>query len=117
MRWDRRRIGERGGGKGLGGGDDPGEGVVEPLDDACLRAKIGSERDRPQLDAGYACSTRAQEQPDLRFAETVDRLHGIAHREYAAAIAGLPTGGQFFDELVLADQNVLEFVDYPLAST
>src|SRR5258705_6641212 len=82
-----------------------------------MRAKIGGERNRLQRDAGDACGTRAQEQPDLRFAETVNRLHRIAHRKYAAAVAWLPARGQLLDELVLADRGVLEFVDQQMANT
>jgi hypothetical protein len=56
-------------------------------------------------------AARAQEQADLGLAETVDRLHGVADREHAAAVACFPAGSEAGDQFVLADRGVLEFVD------
>jgi len=54
---------------------------------------------------------RAQEQSDLGFAKTIDRLHRVADRKHGAAVARLPPGGQPGDEFVLADRGILELVD------
>src|SRR6185437_9981370 len=90
--------------------EEPSEGVVGPVDERRHRAEIAQQTQRSQSYGADAERASAQETADLRLAKLIDRLHRIANDEERAAIAGLPAGGQRFQELELRHGGVLELV-------
>ncbi len=64
-----------------------------------------------KFNTGNAFSTRAQEQTDFGFTESVDRLHRITNSKYRASVVRQPAGRQPRHQFELTDRRVLEFVD------
>ncbi|MGB3428888.1 MAG: hypothetical protein WBA53_12025 [Burkholderiaceae bacterium] len=115
---ERRRVHRRCGFERHGATDDVAfrrqharEHAIHPLDDARLRAEVPRELERLQRQRPDTAVPRAQEQADLRLAETVDRLHRVTDHEQRAAIPSRPVGDESLDEFELGDRGVLELVD------
>ena len=88
---------------------------VDPVDEFRSRAKIAPQPQRLQAQRAHALVAGAQEQAHLGFAELVDRLHRIAHREQRAPVTRLPAGGQRAQQLELLKRGILEFIDEDVA--
>ena len=94
-----------------------GERAIDPIDDAALGTEIHPQRKRREPHAADAFAPRTQIQADLRFAEAVDGLHGIAHGEQRASVPCAPTGGEAFEQSVLTQGRVLELIHQEMAQT
>ncbi len=89
--------------------------LVDPFDDARLRAEVVGKVEEIRLQFAYADVGDFQEQAHFRLAETVDGLHRVAHQEQTAAVALLPARGQRAQQVQLGLAGVLEFVDEQMA--
>ncbi len=90
---------------------DLGEHGVEPVNEELAGAKVPAQHQSLEFHAADTCALCQQELGDLRIAEAVDRLHGIADTKQRAAIARLPAPGQRFEHAVLGPRRVLHLVD------
>ncbi len=88
-----------------------GEALIDPLHDRLRRAEIHAQRQRLECDVAEPAVAHVEEQADIRVAEAVDRLHGIADQEQRAAVTALPACCQALQQLHLRFGGVLELVD------
>src|SRR5690606_37385350 len=68
-------------------------GLVHPMHQIGLRTKIVLELQRDQRKMAYPRRLDPQETTHIGFAETINRLHGIAHQKQTSPITRLPTRG------------------------
>ena len=92
-------------------GNTSGGSIPIALDEAFLRAEVAPQSQRLEYQPAETVPLDAPEQGDLGLAETIDRLHGIAHEEQAAAVTGAPSGRQPCEQVELRVGGVLELVD------
>ena len=76
--------------------------AIHPLDQLGPRSEVHAECERLESNCAQALLPGFQKQTDVGLAETIDRLHGIAHQKQSAAVARLPARGQLFEQLELA---------------
>ncbi len=95
----------------VGGRKKPREERIGPRDQRRRRAEVPRELQRLHRHFADAMLASAQEQPDLRFAKEVNRLHRIAYREQRVTVALLPRRGERGKQVELRDRGVLELVD------
>ncbi len=95
----------------VGGGKDMRETLVDPVDDARVRAVVAEQAQVFQANVADAVRPHAQEEADIGLAETVDRLHRVADHEQGAPVGRRPAACQLFQQFDLEWAGVLEFVD------
>ena len=92
-------------------GEDGGEGLVELLDERGLGAEVGGEVERGEGELAEAAGAEGiEEAGDLRLAEEVDGLLGVADEEDGLAMT-VPRVGEEANEFVLGGGGVLHLVD------
>src|SRR5262249_3363244 len=90
----------------------PRKNAVHPVDEPALRAKVRRQGQRLQGHAAEpAASPCFEEEPDVRVAEAIDRLHGIADKKKRSPIAGRPACGEPLEQFALSERCVLELID------
>ncbi len=92
------------------GRQNSGKSLVHPLNNFRARAEIDAQRQRFQPQGADAPYSRLEKQTNIGLPESINRLHRIAHQEKCAPIAGVPSGGQHFEQLKLRVGRVLKFV-------
>ena len=95
----------------LAQGECVAQHTVDPIHDGWMRAEVHRKRKRDGVDGAYPVFPGLEEKPHLRFAKTVDRLHGVAHQEQRPAIIRVPVPDQAGEQAVLTLGGVLELVD------
>ena len=84
-----------------------------------MRTEVDGKLHRLTANAGAnradAMIAYVGEELDLRLAEQIDGLHGIANEEAGAMLAGIPGGKERGDQFVLAARSVLELIDEEMA--
>ncbi|MGA7352994.1 MAG: hypothetical protein WBX06_17670, partial [Acidobacteriaceae bacterium] len=95
------------------------EDGVEGVGEACMGTEVDGELHRLTANgsAGGADAMIANvgKELDLRLAEQIDRLHGIANEEAGTVLAGIPGGEESGNQLVLSARRILELVNEQMA--
>ena len=91
--------------------------LIDPVDDPLLRAEIDRKPEKLKRHLTDPVFPRIEKQSHLRFPETINGLHGIAHHEQGVAIARLPTGRQPFEQLELIERGILKLVHQQVPNT
>ena len=88
-----------------------GKGVVYPVDDLLIGTVVEIELQMLREQIAQAVLFNAQEEPDVRFAEAVNRLHRVADQKDRAFRVLFPASGESFQEFDLRGAGVLKFIN------
>src|SRR4029078_1890932 len=87
------------------------EEIVHAIDQRFNGAVVGRQFQKLKGHSVEGTMLDIEKQTDLGLAEAINGLHRIPHQKQCAAVARLPSCGQFLEQLILSARGILKFVN------